>query len=119
MPRIDAVAHRLSDQMGAERPALETVPAKEIAEISSVLILGQNSIDLEVVSPARELETVESPRPALRRQVVERQVRPLAGEQRDSTRHQTHLIATSTRRGGVERSDQATAGTSTILPSFA
>ena len=94
MPRIDAIAHRLSDQVRAERPALETVPAEQVAEISSVLILGQNAIDLEVVSPACELETVESPRAALGRQVGKRQVGPLACEQRDRTSHQTRLTRT-------------------------
>jgi hypothetical protein len=87
VPRIDAIAHRLSDQMRAERPAAKPIPAEEVAELSSVLLLGKHTVDFEVVSPACELETVESPSAARRRQVGQRQVGPLAGEQRHSTRH--------------------------------
>jgi hypothetical protein len=87
VPRIDAIAHRLSDQMRAECPAAKPIPVEMSAEISGILLFGQRTVDFEVVSPACELETVESPSAALRRQFGELQVGPLAGEQRHSTRH--------------------------------
>jgi hypothetical protein len=40
-------------------------------------------VDLEVVAPAGELETVEAPPTSLLDQLFQRKVGPLAGEQRD------------------------------------
>ena len=49
--------------------------------------VGERPIDLEVVSPARELDAVETPAGGAGGEVGERQVGPLAGEEGDRSRH--------------------------------
>jgi hypothetical protein len=52
--------------------------------------LRERPVDLEVVAPARELEAVVAPGRALRGDVLELEVGPLPGEQRDRSGH-AHL----------------------------
>jgi hypothetical protein len=82
VPRVDAVAHGLTDEVRAERPATEAVPLEELTTLAAIGLVGDCAVDLEVVAPARELEPVESPRGALRREVGAGEVGPLAGEER-------------------------------------
>jgi hypothetical protein len=84
---VDRVAGRLADEMRAERPALQPVPLEQLALRRHVVRLGKRAVDLEVVAPARKLEPVEAPPAGLRGQLLERQVRPLAGEERDGPGH--------------------------------
>ena len=87
MPCVDRVADRLADEVRADRPAAEPVPLEQLALRLHVAGIGDGPVDLEVVSPAGELDTVEAPGLELRGQVGERQVGPLAGEQGDGTCH--------------------------------
>ena len=61
MPRVDAIAHGLTDEVRAERPASEPVPLEEFPLLAAVGVVRQRAVDLEVVAPARELEPVEPP----------------------------------------------------------
>jgi hypothetical protein len=85
--RVDRIAHGLADEVRAEGPASEAVPAEQLSALAEVGRVGERLVDLEVVAPARELEPVEAPAADLLRQLRERQVGPLAGEERDRTRH--------------------------------
>ncbi len=87
VPCVDRVADRLADEVRADRPAAEPVPLEQLALRLHVAGIGDGPVDLEVISPAGELDTVEAPRLQLRGQVDERQVGPLAGEQGDGTGH--------------------------------
>ena len=53
----------------------------------AVAVVGERARDVEVVAPGRELEPVEPPLAALGRELGDRHVGPLAGEQRDGARH--------------------------------
>src|SRR5207302_3383975 len=55
------VAHRLADEMIADRPAAQAVRFELGALALAVVGLGQRAVDLEVVAPARELAPVDSP----------------------------------------------------------
>ena len=61
MARVDRISDALADEMRADRPAAEAVPLEEIALRLRVVRLGDRPVDLEVVSPARELDAVEAP----------------------------------------------------------
>ena len=87
MPRVDAIAHGLADEVRAERPAPEPVPLEELPLLAAVGVVRQRAVDLEVVAPAREFEPVEPPAGAGGREIGDRHVRPLAREQRDRSGH--------------------------------
>src|SRR5207247_11395074 len=57
-----------------------------------VALIGERLVDLEVIAPAGELEAVEAPGAALRRKVLDGQVGPLAGEERDGAGHRASLM---------------------------
>ena len=80
MPRVDAIAHGLADEVRAERPAPEAVPLEELPSLAAVGVVRQRAVDLEVVAPARQLEPVEPPAGAGGREFGDRQVRPLTRE---------------------------------------
>src|SRR5207248_6015091 len=88
VPLVDPVADGLPDEMCADRPDVQAVPLEQGAPIPGVAGIGDCLINLEVVAPAGQLEPVEAPARAARGQLVEGEVGPLAGEQRDGTRHQ-------------------------------
>ena len=84
---VDRIADGLADQVRAERPALEAVALEQVALGLHVAGVGERLVDLEVVAPAGELEPVEAPAGGLLGQALERQVCPLAGEERHGSRH--------------------------------
>ncbi len=90
MALIDAVAHRLPDEMSSERPDSEVVSVEQRANPTGVAVVGEGLVDLEVVAPACELEPVEPDRGRLGRKLLERKVGPLAGEESDRARHRRH-----------------------------
>jgi hypothetical protein len=83
MTRVDRIADRLSHQVRADRPAIEPVALEDLAPPGAVRRVAQCLRDVEVVPPGRQLEAVELPLSDLGGQILERQIRPLAGEQRD------------------------------------
>ena len=85
---VDRVAHRLPDQMVADRPARRARAARaDRAAARAVARVAQRLGDVEVIAPAGQLEPVEAPPAALLRERLERQVGPLAGEQGDGSAH--------------------------------
>ena len=105
MPRVDPVAYGLTDEMRAERPAAEAVLLQELPVLGAVRVVLERAVDLEVVAPARELEPVESPGSAAGCQIGDREVGPLAGEERYRPR-QRRLLP-----GDVPRRRAAAVGT--------
>ena len=87
MTRVDAVTDGLADEVRSERPAPEAVPLEELPSFAAVGVVHQRAVDLEVIAPAGEFEPVEPPAGAGGREIGDRQVRPLAGEQRDRSGH--------------------------------
>ena len=61
MALVDQIAHRLADEMCAERPTAEPVLLEERAMSLRVARVCECRVDLEVVTPARQLESVEAP----------------------------------------------------------
>ncbi len=93
MPLVDPVAHRLPDEMRADRPDVQMVALEDLLARAAVVRVLQRLVDLEVIAPAGELETVEAPRAGLGCEVFDRQVGPLAGEERDGAGHVFSLRA--------------------------
>ena len=92
MSLVDPVAHRLADEMGAYRPHVQVVALEDLLPRAAVRVVRERLVDLEVVAPARELEPVETPAAGLRGEILDRQVGPLAGEQRDGTGHRLSYV---------------------------
>ena len=88
MTVVDGVADRLADKMSADRQNVQMIALQDLLLRSAVFLVLERLVDLEVVAPAGELEPVETPAAGLRGQILEWQVGPLAGEERDGTGHQ-------------------------------
>src|SRR6476469_3565838 len=88
---VDLVADRLPDEVRAEREAVQVVALEDLLDSADVVVLRERAVDLEVVAPAGELESVEGPAPRLLRELLERQVGPLAGEEGDRSGHRSDL----------------------------
>src|SRR6266516_2821024 len=101
--RVDRVADGLADEVGADREAVQVVALEHLLHRPDVALLGERSVDLEMVSPAGELEPVEAPFARLARELLERQVGPLAGEQGDGPRHARDTKPSATKGGVMER----------------
>ena len=101
--RVDRVADRLADEMRAEREAVQVVALEHLLDAGAVVVLGQRTVDLEMVAPAGELEAVEAPAAGLLGQVLQRQVCPLAGEERDRSRHRGDLMRVASGRARRRR----------------
>jgi hypothetical protein len=56
------------------------MPLKKRTTLGHIVRLGQGTLRIEVVTPARQLEAVEPPSGALWREVLEREIRPLSRE---------------------------------------
>jgi hypothetical protein len=84
---VDQVADGLADQVVADREALQAVGLEQLAPLPHIALRRQRLPDVEVVAPARELEAVVAHAPGQRRQLGQRQVGPLAGEEGDGSCH--------------------------------
>ena len=84
---VDRIADRLADEVVADRPDVQAVALEQLAPLAAVGVVGERGVDVEVVAPAGELEAVEAPGAGLRGELGEREVGPLAGEQRDGSWH--------------------------------
>ena len=63
---VDAVADRLADQMCADRENVQMVALQDLLSRPAVAVVLERLVDLEVVAPTGELETVEAPAAGLR-----------------------------------------------------
>src|SRR5207245_11564763 len=83
----DRIANGLPHEVAGDGPAVESVPLEDLPASLHIVGIGQGLVDLEVITPAGELEPVETPRGRLLRERVESQIGPLAGEQSHRTSH--------------------------------
>ncbi len=90
MTLVDRIADGLAHEVRADRPAPQPVALEQRSPLPRVPGLGNRALDVEVIPPARELETVEPPLRACARELLYRQVGPLAGEQGDRS-HRARL----------------------------
>ncbi len=90
--RVVLVADALAGEVGAEGPALEAVLLEDPLPVADVGEVGRGSADVHVIAPAGDLEAVIAPRARLFADFLERQVGPLAGEQRDGSCHGSLLF---------------------------
>ena len=63
------------------------MPLEQRSALLDVAGVGNRPVDLEVISPAGELDAVEAPRSEVGCEVGEGQVGPLAGEESDGSGH--------------------------------
>jgi hypothetical protein len=81
------VADRLADQVVGDREDLQVVFGQGLPLAVDVAVLVERLVDVEVVAPAGDLEPVVAPLGGQPAHLFERQVGPLAGEERDGSRH--------------------------------
>jgi hypothetical protein len=84
---VDPIADGLADEVARDRVDGEVIPLERIALRGAVAALLERPSDVEVVAPAGQLETLVAELLRLAGEILERQVGPLAGEQRDGTGH--------------------------------
>jgi hypothetical protein len=77
------VADRLPDEVVGDGEDLQVVLGQQLEATGDVRLVGQRLVDLEVVTPAGDLQSVVAPLGGEPAHLLERQVGPLAGEQRD------------------------------------
>jgi hypothetical protein len=87
MPCVDRIADGLADEVRAQGEAVQVVALEHLLDGAGVTRLGERLVNLEMVAPAGELEPVEAPPARLLGQLLERQIGPLTGEERDGPRH--------------------------------
>ena len=89
MTLVDRVADRLADEVRAERPAAEAVPLEQRAPVLHVPGSARAAATSKW-SPQQASSRPSKPQPAARAgELGERQVGPLAGEERDGPRHRS------------------------------
>jgi len=85
------IGHTLAYQVAADGKTLQVVLLQQRPLLPDVLVVLQRLIYLEVVSPAGELQAVKTPRAGLLRQLLQRQIGPLAGEESNGSGHSAPL----------------------------
>ena len=81
------VAHGLAGEVVGDRVHLQAVTLEDVEPGLDVVGVLDRGPRVEVVAPAGDLEAVVAPAGCQRGDLLERQIGPLAGEQRDRTRH--------------------------------
>src|SRR5690606_13566448 len=81
------VADGLADQVVGDRPHAAVVLGQGLLLAFDVGVVRDGLVDLEVIAPAGDLQAVVAPFGRQPADLLERQVRPLPGEQRDRSRH--------------------------------
>ncbi len=100
MAGVDVVEDRLSDEVIRDGEEFEIMPVEQLPLAGAVSVVGEGLVDLEVIPPAGEFETVITEVAGLFAQVFEFEIGPLAGEQSDGTSHRCCL---SSQRGACGR----------------
>ena len=81
-----------------DTPSFWAARAVRVSLGGAVAALLQRPGDVEVVAPAGELQALVAKLASLTGQIFQRQVCPLAGEQRDGTGHVTNSVAKGGRK---------------------
>jgi hypothetical protein len=84
---VDVVADRLADEVAGDGVAGQAVVLEERPLVVDVFLARGGGIDIEVVAPAGELDTIVAHLLDERGEFFEGEVGPLAGEQGDGTGH--------------------------------
>ena len=92
MSFIDHVQHRLTHQVIADRQTLQVVPLEQFAFLSTVVVVRQSFVDLEVISPTRQLHAVVAELGGLASHFRHGQVGPLASEEGNRSCHDVLLL---------------------------
>lgn len=93
MTLVDGVvADGLADEMVGDRPALQPVLVEELVAAVQIPGVGERLVDLEVVSPAGEFQTVVTEVTGVPAHLLQGQIGPLAGEQRERAWHSDLLL---------------------------
>jgi hypothetical protein len=87
VPRVDQIADRLADEVVADGQALHAVLGQQCAFVNHVGLGGKRLLHVEMVAPARQLQAVIAHAFGQRRELGQRQVGPLAGEEGDGSWH--------------------------------
>jgi len=69
---VDRVTDRLSDEMRRDGNTLEAVAVQDLAPAVRVTRIGKRLVDVEVIAPAGELESVEAPGGGLAGELLQR-----------------------------------------------
>ena len=93
VPLVDPIAHRLAHQVRADRVALQIVAIQQVALGTAVVRIGHRLVHFEVIAPARELDALVTEVAGLAAHIFQRQIGPLASEQRDGTGHELILLS--------------------------
>ncbi|GHC08449.1 hypothetical protein GCM10010348_33370 [Streptomyces anthocyanicus] len=83
----DGVADGLADQVVGDGPALEAVLVEQLVPGVHVGRIREGLVDLEVVAPAGEFQAVVAEVAGEPADLLQRQVRPLSGEEREVAWH--------------------------------
>mgnify|MGYP000458778047 CR=1 FL=1 len=89
---VDRVQHGLADQMGTNCQTLQVVVVQQFALPGTITLVQQRLIDLEMVSPASQFDAIVAKLFGYPCHFFDFQVRPLAGEHRDRSRHVILLV---------------------------
>ncbi len=84
---VDVVQHRLADQMSADRVALQPEIVQQLPFPFAVVVFLQCLVDLKVIAPASQFDSVVAELGRRASHLIDRQVGPLAGKKRDGSRH--------------------------------
>ena len=80
---VDRVAHRLPHQVVRDRKAGQAMRLEQRPLVAQVLRRGNGLVHVEVVAPARQLDTIVAHAPGEGSELRQGQIGPLAGEERD------------------------------------
>jgi crossover junction endodeoxyribonuclease RuvC len=90
VPLVDrVVADRLPEQVVRDRPHLQVVLLEDVEAVAHVRLVLGGTPYVEMVTPAGDLQALVPPGGRQPGHLLERQVGPLAGEQRDGTGHRS------------------------------
>src|SRR5271165_2681903 len=98
------IADGLADQVVRDGPALQVVLRQQLVPAGQVAVLAQRAADVEVISPAGELEAVVAPLPGVLADLLQGQVSPLAGEQGEGMGHRWLPFSSWGRASSLTRS---------------
>ena len=84
---VDVVEHALADQVVRDGEQLQVVLFEQVAFAAAVGVVGDGLVDLEMVAPAGQFESVVAEVAGLFAQRFQRQIGPLTGKERDGASH--------------------------------
>ena len=82
----DRLTHCLAVEMIGDRPATESVLFQDVSAPLQVAVVLDGFDDVEMITPAGNLKPVVAPAPGKPAYLLEGEIGPLSGEQRDRSR---------------------------------